>query len=250
MRGIGVLLFALLGWGCPGERSTCHFWSEEFPCPAGPGRPFAPAPPRLADWTCPAGWLAVPAWEPDEDEEAAGDPAPPRVCEPPPLPEGCPRGTMPVLGERECRPVGVPCPRGDWPRGLPAGQTVLHVRPGAVGGDGSSRDAPLGSLAEAVEAAPDGAVVALAQGIYREAVVLRRPVTLWGACATGTVLLAPSAEEETGTIEVTGRGGVVLRNLGVMGTGRGSWSTSSRSGSRGSWWSGRRSGGSPSRAPA
>lgn len=93
----------------------------------------------------------------------------------------------PTCGPRElrtpgagCRPVSVECPERGFPPDLP--DDAVHVRAGAADGDGSA-GAPFGTIMEAVAAAPEGGVVAVAPGEYREAVFVRgRVLTLRGAC--------------------------------------------------------------------
>ncbi|MCZ7680944.1 MAG: hypothetical protein M5U28_20035 [Sandaracinaceae bacterium] len=113
-------------------------------------------------------------------------------CEPYPDggPEDCPFGEAHFPGEPGCALVGSACPAGEWPEGLPDDGSVLFVRAGAVGGDGT-RDAPLGTVTDAAARAGDGSIIALAKGLHTYPAVVRRPVELRGACAAETQLTSP-----------------------------------------------------------
>lgn len=187
----------------------------EVPVGSKPFELVAPAPPELADWTCPLGW--APERLLDETEVGFS------ICKPPPLPEDCPDGEMPVVGTSECQLIGDPCPDGAWPVGTPTRGVVLYVQAGASGGDGQSTATPLGSIAAAMAAAAEGAVIVLAKGTFVEDVVIDRSVTLWGACATGTIIQAATADEDGGTIEVVKPVALEVKNLKVTGDRRGIW---------------------------
>lgn len=118
-------------------------------------------------------------------------------------------------GEAGCARVGVACPVGDFPEGLPADATVLYVQAGAPAGGDGSLATPFGTLTDALAAAPDGATLAIAKGTYAEEVRLRRSVTLWGACAAETTLASPST-----IYSVLSSGPTVeLRNVHIRGGG-------------------------------
>ncbi|MBX7195991.1 MAG: DUF1565 domain-containing protein [Sandaracinaceae bacterium] len=154
----------------------------------------------------------------------------------------CASGTMPVLGETACRPVGVQaCAEGFQATtdgscrvaeptcgdGQAAwlGETACHplaceattaasvyVRPSATSGDGSI-DKPFGTIAEALAAAAPGAVVSLAAGTYREIVKVQKPLTLSAPCP-GQVSIEPPAGATDPVITVEADG-VKLVGLGV-----------------------------------
>ncbi|MCC6873945.1 MAG: hypothetical protein IT378_06485 [Sandaracinaceae bacterium] len=144
-----------------------------------------PAPPRIAP--CPDGWREL--------TSASGV----VTCEP--WPEGgertdCPIGEGHLPGTPGCAPLGAACPADGWPAGLPADRPVVYVDDGAAaGGDGTSRARALRSIAAAMASAPAGAIVAVAEGTYDEAVAVRAGRTLWGACASGTRLVSSAADE-------------------------------------------------------
>jgi hypothetical protein len=187
---------------------------------AGDGADGSAALPRLTNWTCPQGWAADPILT---DRKVAFE-----ACKPPPLPESCPAGTMPVVGHTECQPLGDACPAGEYSDQLPPGAGVVYVRPGGTG-DGSAPDRPLGSINQAVAAAPRGGVVALARGTYAEQVQIDRPLTVLGACSTGTTIMGstPTNGSVVATVEVRPASqppagapitlAVTLRNIHVTG---------------------------------
>lgn len=140
----------------------------------------APAPPSFTP--CPTGWREV---APSDAEGVT-------TCDPF-LEAGaleCPDGEAHFPGEPGCAPIGAPCPAGEWPEGLRPDATVLFVRPGAEGGTGT-RDAPFGTVREAIAAAPDGATIALSRGLFTESVMVDRAVTVRGACARDTIITSP-----------------------------------------------------------
>jgi len=92
------------------------------------------------------------------------------------------------------------------------------VLEGAADGDGSHAR-PFASLAEAVSAVAEGGTVAVGAGTYAEAVVLRRDVTLVGACA-GRVRVEPrrAANPEAAAITIRAGARVELRGIGIGGS--------------------------------
>lgn len=140
-----------------------------------------------------------------------------------PYPEGgartdCADDEAHFPGEPGCARVGTACPADGWPAKLPATGTILYVRAGATG-DGSSRDAPLGSVTEALARATPGTVVAVAMGTYDEALAIGAGVTVVGACVAGTRLTNGDATLREGVVRFTGEG-AVLRNLSIAGAAR------------------------------
>jgi len=137
---------------------------------------------------------------------------------------GCGPGRMPLpKSQDECTDVGVPwvCPPGFEPDSEAKQQGVLKPclpDPGycpedpfggvkeafgtlfvngkaPLGGNGSKKK-PLRKIQDAVDKAKPGAVIAVAAGVYKEAVVLEKPLTIKGRCAHMVTIdggaLAPS----------------------------------------------------------
>ena len=177
--------------------------------PADVAPPAEPALPVLTP--CPPGWV---------ERERAGV----VVCAPYAGggPSACASNELHVPGEPSCARIGTACPGDGVPEGLPADVAVLYVRAGAAG-DGSLAS-PFGSIGEALAAAPDGAIVAIAPGTYDELLRIGSAVTLWGACPEGVVLTtsepAPlDVSALSGTITVDA-GSVTVRNLKISGAAR------------------------------
>ena len=167
---------------------------------AGAGGPVAPAAPVMTP--CPAGW--------SETTTSRGT----VWCDP--FPAGamdCTGAEAHFAGGAGCERVGSACPAGDFPEELPASASVLYVRAGATGGDGSMAS-PFGTIREATRAARAGDVIALAKGTYDENVQLGAEVTLWGACVSETTLTSSVESTSEGVVSPFGRGGVV-RNVRI-----------------------------------
>jgi len=167
--------------------------------------PEPPAPPVFTP--CPEGWREV------IDEESGLV-----TCDP--WPEGgpheCGDDEAHFPGEPMCSRIGTACPEGDWAEDLPTDVEVLYVLAGAGDGGDGTRESPYGSIAEAVEAASSGTVVAVGKGIYDEAVNLPSGVILHGACVAETLVSPSEPSEEFGTVNVEGRN-TGVRNLRVSG---------------------------------
>ena len=113
-------------------------------------------------------------------------------------PENCELGTMPVIGEAQCQPVGAECPAEDWPALVPAGEQIIYVQPGGTG-DGTSKESPLGKVQHAVALAESGAVIVLSKGEFLDNLILEKSLTLVGTCPAETVLRGEVAMAESGT---------------------------------------------------
>ena len=72
---------------------------------------------------------------------------------------------MPVINKEGCQTIGRVCPTGQWPTDLPTDTPILYVSPGGDG-DGMTPANPMGSIQSAHDSAPDGAIIALAKGVY------------------------------------------------------------------------------------
>jgi Right handed beta helix region len=174
--------------------------------------------PSLADWTCPEGWNSVSAFSLSGVPTGMSDAA---VCVP--RDElSCAQGEVQQLGDDGCSLVGDPCPSGEWPASLPA-QDVIFVRAGSSG-DGTE-SAPMGTIDEALAAAQDGSIIALAAGTYQGPVEIDRDLTIWGRCTSEVYIEGPAStispnpmvpETIPGTIQVAGAN-LVLRNVTVTG---------------------------------
>lgn len=150
------------------------------------------APPATAvlpnEEPCPAGWQSV-------------DVGPARGCTPW-LPDAvdCTFPEVRFPGDPACARLGPACPGPTaWPADLPTDGSVIYVREGASGGDGSEA-APLATLAEAVSGIAPGATIALSEGSYAGDVFIPDGVTLRGACVAGTEVVGSFGDATTSTI--------------------------------------------------
>ncbi|HWE24903.1 MAG TPA: DUF1565 domain-containing protein, partial [Myxococcales bacterium] len=98
--------------------------------------------------------------------------------------------------------------------------SVLYVaapRPGenthAAAGNGSA-GAPFQTIADALQAAPPGALIRIAEGTYPEAVLIARPVVLLGAGRDKTKIVGPTGARAT-AVRTGGGVRVELRDLTV-----------------------------------
>ncbi|MFO0713224.1 MAG: hypothetical protein U0353_25435 [Sandaracinus sp.] len=138
---------------------------------------------------CPSGWHT-------RTTEAGS------VCDP--WPEGgrmpCTGATAMRPGEATCTPIGRACPSDPeiFPADAPSG--AIFVREGAVAGTGS-RDAPFGTLSEAIAHATAGQSIVLGAGDHDAALEVSTPVTIRGACAERTRLRGPLTAQAAITIE-------------------------------------------------
>ena len=92
----------------------------------------------------------------------------------------------------------------------PAGQ-LLPTAPVALPDGSEAR--PFTSLAAALEAAPPGALLRMGEGVFRERVIIRRPVVLLGRGVGRTRIVAP--DSAGATVQVLGTEHVELYGLSV-----------------------------------
>jgi hypothetical protein len=106
----------------------------------------------------------------------------------------CPAGEMAVPGETNCREVA-PCGPAPW-GDVPVGANTQYVDGSYIDGDSDGTAAkPWSNIQEGVNAAEDGAVVAIAEGVYSQPVSsFGRVVALWGRCPALVTLQSATAE--------------------------------------------------------
>jgi len=161
------------------------------------------APPAVLT-ECPSGW-----------REVTG----PHTIECDPYPESgaatCGSGEAHFPGEAACRPIGDPCPAGDFADGIVDDGTVVYVRAGAASGDGS-RATPFGALSEVRwTSLAAGTTVALARGMYEGTLPLRAATRVVGACAGETLVVGPAAPIASLVSVTTSGEPAVVRNLTI-----------------------------------
>jgi hypothetical protein len=147
-----------------------------------------PEPPDagLGAWLCQPGELeledgsCLPAGIRPEDCSPGFEPTGDSSCAPI-LPASCPPGLMAVPGETECREVA-PCAPGTW-GDIPVEPSTVYVDASFGGASDGTAAAPFTTIQAGVDAATDGAIVAVAPGTYAEKVTIGgKRVRLWGRC--------------------------------------------------------------------
>ncbi len=180
---------------------------------AGPlPQPCQPGQLPLADGGClPAG---VPPDRCGEGFEPDGDGG----CHPN-LPAAiCGPGMIAIPGDTTCRQIA-PCGTGPW-GDIPIDGTTQFVDAGYLGGDSDgSQDKPWLTVQAGIDAAADGAVVALAAGSYTEDLVIDKPLRLWGKCPEQVEIIGASSA--TSLDLRSGAAGAEVHDLAVTGAGNG-----------------------------
>jgi hypothetical protein len=104
----------------------------------------------------------------------------------------CAPGSMALPGQTRCQPVAG-CGAGTW-GDIPIEDDAQYVDASFVGTSDGSATSPWTSVQAAVDAAADGAMVAIAAGTYAEKVTVDKPVRIWGRCpALVTITAGESA---------------------------------------------------------
>ncbi|MGZ3474915.1 MAG: hypothetical protein ACXWUG_11925, partial [Polyangiales bacterium] len=126
----------------------------------------------------------------------------------------CSRATMALPGETTCRPVAT-CATGDW---YDAPEDAIHVDVASttVTPDGTIAH-PYAKIQDALDAAPDGATIALADGSYPEAISIKKKVTIIGRCPSKASIEAPAGTFATVDVQAPAD----MRRLAVTGPGLG-----------------------------
>ncbi len=108
----------------------------------------------------------------------------------------CTGATMAVPGDAACRALA-PC-NGAW-GDAPQGSSTVYVSSGE-------------SIQAAIDAAPNGVVIAIGPGNYAESLYITKAVTLWGACPDTVVIDGGSYDG----VQILA-GGVALHDLTITG---------------------------------
>jgi hypothetical protein len=130
---------------------------------------------------------------------------------------------MALPGDIGCQPIA-DCGTGTYGNIATDGSTE-HVNAAYAGGasDGSAA-APWTSIQQGIDAAADGAVVAVAAGSYTESLVINdKAVSLWGRCPEQTQV---SSVDEAALRLFVGASGSTVRGLRLIGNTYGLWAAS------------------------
>ncbi|RLB56456.1 MAG: hypothetical protein DRI90_18685 [Deltaproteobacteria bacterium] len=107
------------------------------------------------------------------------------------------------------------CGQGRW-GDIPVQPGTLYVDAAYSGSGDGSASQPFTTIGAAVDAATDGALIAVAAGTYAEDVMLHKPVRLWGVCPQHVVLVGAGAN--LGALEIRpGGSGAEVRGLAITG---------------------------------
>jgi len=198
------------------------------------GTTVGPEPPDagITGWSCAPGELLLP----DDTCLPAGVPADQcgvgfvtdddGGCDPVLPSQECAQGSMALMGETSCREVA-PCGSGTW-GDIPTDGATQHVDLNYGGSSDGSAGQPWTSIQAGIDAATDGAIVAIAAGSYQESLLVQgKAVRLWGRCPAMVQVTSSSATpirirwsaSEVRNLAVTAPTQNVLLNVGGGATG-------------------------------
>ncbi|MBW2453213.1 MAG: right-handed parallel beta-helix repeat-containing protein [Deltaproteobacteria bacterium] len=138
-------------------------------------------------------------------------------CDPVLPAEPCASGTMAALGETSCRPIA-PCGTGTW-GDIPVDSTTQYVD-GSYGGGSSdgSLQHPWLTIGEAVTAASDGGLIAVAAGSYDEDLdISAHSLRLWGRCPELVTIAGLGVEVAAVRIHTAAAKGTEIHDIAVTG---------------------------------
>jgi hypothetical protein len=123
---------------------------------------------------------------------------------------------MAIPGDTACAPVA-DCGTSRWGNIARTPETQ-HVDASFTGVSDGSEQSPWSSLQAGIDAASEGAIVAVAAGTYAPVTIHTRKVTVWGRCPSMVEL---TGSGETGVTIIGNGSGSQVRALGVRGAQRG-----------------------------
>jgi len=126
----------------------------------------------------------------------------------------CLDGQIAVPGETRCHPLA-PCGLGRW-GDIPVEPSTVYVDASYAGSDADgSADRPWPSLVDATSAAPEGAMVAMADGSYEPVLLQGKPLRLWGRCPASVTIAG--TDGGFAAVDVRSADGVEIHALGITG---------------------------------
>ncbi|MFZ5785819.1 MAG: right-handed parallel beta-helix repeat-containing protein, partial [Acidobacteriota bacterium] len=134
-------------------------------------------------------------------------------CEPVLPAAACAAGTMEVIGQSSCQPIG-DCGSGTWGN-LKVDASTVFVDAGYSGVSNGSMTQPYVAIGQALAEAKAGGRIAVAAGEYLEEVILKEGVILEGRCAQ-LVRLKGVSPTAPATVVIAG-GLATLRGLTISG---------------------------------
>lgn len=223
MRRALLIIAALAVVGCGDDASTAVTSPGGGGGGAGGDGGGGSAPGRDGPWG--ASWSCDPGSLPQDDGTCLAAGIGPTLCGDyfasdgdqsctPILPDAtCSAGTMALPGEVSCREISS-CGTGTFGDIVVDAGTVYVDQAAPPGGNGSAA-MPFQTIADAIAAATDGAIVAIAGGDYPESLTIAgKGVKLWGRCAEQVRI---DGGQETGIDIASDANGTELHGLAVTG---------------------------------
>lgn len=176
MRGaFAVLTIALSSSACDAETEDVAVGGEGGQATTGGtgGAPSCPSTQALVDGSCVTAGSEACATGFTPDGRGGCLPV---------LPDApCATGQMAIPGETSCRPVAA-CGSGTW-GDIPVESGTIYVDPShtPAPGTGTAVD-PFVNVLDALAAAPDGGMIAVAAGTIDVPLTVTKPVRIWGRC--------------------------------------------------------------------
>jgi len=226
MRYVVLLVCASLLTGCGDDGAPAPGTSSTSSGAAGADPGCAPGELLLSSGVCQPAGLPPDFVEPIDEPPSAG--VPPDACGSGFLPEAngctpvlpdlpCAAGTMAIPGETDCRPVAL-CAAGTW-GDIPVEASTQYVDGSFAGTSDGSAASPWTTLQEAVDAAPAGAIVAVASGSYAGVTIDTKAVRLWGRCPDLVEIVGNAAASSA--VRIDGAAAAELHSVAVRGLTRG-----------------------------
>ena len=138
--------------------------------------------------------------------------------------QDCPKGQMAIPGEAVCHGVA-PCGSSDYGDIPVAPATTQFVNQAYAGADSNGTEAkPWKTIQQGIDAAAEGAIVAVAAGNYVEnAVIEDKPVVLWGRCPALVKVAGTKAQNAAVKVRYATAATSEIRGIAITGSDVGLW---------------------------